>query len=80
MLVRVDGAKEVEGLVIAAKQRVLAVVDDLTALRVRKRGGPAAEPSALLDDEHTRAGLDQPHRRAEAGKAGADDDRRQAGT
>ena len=38
-----------EGLVIAAKQRVLAVVDDLAGLRVRKRGRAPAEPSALLD-------------------------------
>ena len=68
-------SQERERLAVAAEEHVLAVVDELAGLAIVKRRGAAAEPAARFEHEHARAVARQPDRRAQAGEAGADDDR-----
>ena len=69
-----DLAEKIEGLVIAAKQRVLPVVDHLARGRIRECGGSTAEAPPLLDNGHPRPLVHQANRGAQARKASAHDD------
>ena len=60
--------------VVAAEQHVLAVVDELAGVAVGERGRASAELRPRVEHEHALARLGQHGRRAQAGKAGADDD------
>ena len=69
-----DGVEEPEGLVVAAGEHVLAVVDAVAGLAIVERRGPSAEASARFEHEHAPAGRGQADRRRQAGEARADDD------
>ena len=52
---------------------MLAVVDQLASLTIRKSGRTPPKPGARLEDQHAGAALRQTDRRTQAGEAGADD-------
>ena len=53
---------------------MLSVVDQLAGVAIGKGRGPSAEARLRFDDEHACAVADAARRRAQPGKAAADDD------
>ena len=56
---RTDPSQELERLVVAAEQHVLAVVDELAGLAIGERGRPSAKLRPRVEHEHALARLGQ---------------------
>ena len=70
-----DAPEEREGVAIAAKQHVLAVVDALAGRGIGERGRAAAKRRPRLEDEDARALLGERGGGAQPREAAADHDR-----
>jgi hypothetical protein len=67
-----DSPIEANQIGAAAKQDVLAIVDDFVDARMTVRAGPAAKIAAALDKPDAKTGLGKGAGRAHAGYAAAD--------
>ena len=68
-----DPFQKIIRVAIAAKQRVLPVVDGLSALPVDERRRPAAEARRLFEHDDATSPLGQPDGRTQPGESAADD-------
>jgi hypothetical protein len=68
---RTDAAEEAEGLVIAAEQDVLAVVDQVAGFAIAKGGRAPAQLAARFEHDHAPARLGQRRCRRESGDPAA---------
>src|SRR5580700_10632444 len=69
---RSDMRKEVESLTVASHQHMLAVVDEVSGVGIRKRVRAATERGFALEYRDAEALLRQHHGGAQAREAGAD--------
>ena len=69
-----DATQEIERLVIAPEQDVLAVVNELASVAVDERRRPSAELRPGVQDEDSPASLRQERRRTQTSEACAYDD------
>jgi hypothetical protein len=67
-----DAAIKANEIGAAAKQNMLAIIDDLLDTRVQIRASPPAKEAAPLDEFHAKASLGESAGRAHAGDTSAD--------
>ena len=72
MVVRTDVGEKSKRLAVAAKKRVLSVIDPLACLTIGKCRGSAAEPRRLLEYGHAPAGCRETDAGRETSEAGAE--------